>query len=87
VVVADLERKYEALEKYGIDLTEMAEQGKLDPVIGHDEEIQCYIQILSRRTKNNLKLIGELGVGKIVIIEGSTFHLQCFLQIVFRLWN
>jgi hypothetical protein len=87
VVVADLERKYEALEKYGIDLTKMAKQGKLDPVIGHDEEIRRCIQIMSRRTKNNHVLNGEPGVGKTPIIQGSTFHLQCLLQTVYRLWN
>jgi ATP-dependent Clp protease ATP-binding subunit ClpB len=87
VVVSDSERKYEALEKYGIDLTKMAKQGKLDPAIGRDEEIKRCIQILSRRTKNNLVLIGEPGVGKTVIVEGSVFHLQCLLQIVCRLWN
>jgi hypothetical protein len=87
VVVADPEGKYEALEKYGIDLTEMAKQGKLDPVIGRDEEIRRCIQIFSRRTKNNPVLIGEPGVGKTAIVEGSVFHLQCPLQIVCRLWN
>ncbi|CAM6102774.1 unnamed protein product [Calypogeia fissa] len=66
----DAEGKYEALEKYGIDLTEMARQGKLDPVIGRDDEIRRCIQILSRRTKNNPVLIGEPGVGKTAIAEG-----------------
>jgi len=60
VVVVDPEREYEALEKYGIDLTKMAKQGKLDLAIGHNEENQCYIQILSQRTKNNPLLIGDL---------------------------
>ncbi len=64
------EGKYEALEKYGRDLTEAAKQGKLDPVIGRDEEIRRTIQILSRRTKNNPVLIGEPGVGKTAIAEG-----------------
>jgi ATP-dependent Clp protease ATP-binding subunit ClpB len=64
------EGKYEALEKYGRDLTEMAKQGKLDPVIGRDDEIRRTIQILSRRTKNNPVLIGEPGVGKTAIAEG-----------------
>lgn len=64
------EGKYEALEKYGRDLTEAARQGKLDPVIGRDEEIRRTIQILSRRTKNNPVLIGEPGVGKTAIAEG-----------------
>jgi ATP-dependent Clp protease ATP-binding subunit ClpA len=87
VVVADSEGKYEALEKYGIDLTEMAKQGKLDPVIGRDGEIQRYIQILFRRTKNNHVLIGKPSVNKTTIVEGSIFHLQCLLQTVCRLWN
>ncbi len=64
------EDKYQALEKYGRDLTEAAEQGKLDPVIGRDEEIRRVIQVLSRRTKNNPVLIGEPGVGKTAIVEG-----------------
>jgi ATP-dependent Clp protease ATP-binding subunit ClpB len=64
------EGKYEALEKYGRDLTEAARQGKLDPVIGRDDEIRRTVQILSRRTKNNPVLIGEPGVGKTAIAEG-----------------
>ncbi len=64
------EATYKALEKYGRDLTQMARQGKLDPVIGRDEEIRRTIQILSRRTKNNPVLIGEPGVGKTAIVEG-----------------
>ncbi|MDQ4044271.1 MAG: AAA family ATPase, partial [Chloroflexota bacterium] len=64
------ENRYEALEKYGRDLTEMARQGKVDPVIGRDEEIRRVIQVLSRRTKNNPVLIGEPGVGKTAIVEG-----------------
>src|SRR5579863_4947512 len=64
------ENKYQALEKYGRNLTELAEQGKLDPVIGRDEEIRRVIQVLSRRTKNNPVLIGEPGVGKTAIVEG-----------------
>ena len=64
------EEKYEALEKYGRDLTEQARQGKLDPVIGRDEEIRRVIQVLSRRSKNNPVLIGEPGVGKTAIAEG-----------------
>src|SRR6266566_2018554 len=64
------EGTYEALEKYGRDLTELARQGKLDPVIGRDEEIRRVIQILSRRTKNNPVLIGPPGVGKTAIVEG-----------------
>jgi len=64
------EGKYEALEKYGRDLTEAARQGNLDPVIGRDDEIRRTIQILSRRTKNNPVLIGEPGVGKTAIVEG-----------------
>jgi ATP-dependent Clp protease ATP-binding subunit ClpB len=64
------EDKYRALEKYGRDLTEEAEKGKLDPVIGRDDEIRRVIQVLSRRTKNNPVLIGEPGVGKTAIVEG-----------------
>src|SRR5205823_6533336 len=64
------EEKYQALQKFGRDLTEAAEDGKLDPVIGRDEEIRRVIQILSRRTKNNPVLIGEPGVGKTAIAEG-----------------
>jgi ATP-dependent Clp protease ATP-binding subunit ClpB len=64
------EETYQALEKYGRDLTAMARQGKMDPVIGRDEEIRHTIQILSRRTKNNPALIGEPGVGKTAVVEG-----------------
>src|SRR5437773_2760856 len=64
------EVKYQALEKYGRELTQLAQQGKLDPVIGRDEEIRRVIQVLSRRTKNNPVLIGEPGVGKTAIVEG-----------------
>ncbi len=64
------EGKYQALERYGRDLTELAREGKLDPVIGRDEEIRRVIQVLSRRTKNNPVLIGEPGVGKTAIVEG-----------------
>ena len=64
------EATYEALEKYGRDLTQLASQGKLDPVIGRDDEIRRVIQVLSRRTKNNPVLIGEPGVGKTAIVEG-----------------
>ncbi|MDE3155544.1 MAG: AAA family ATPase, partial [Acidobacteriota bacterium] len=64
------EAKYQALERYGRDLTELARRGKLDPVIGRDEEIRRVIQVLSRRTKNNPVLIGEPGVGKTAIVEG-----------------
>ncbi|MBW3669883.1 MAG: AAA family ATPase, partial [Actinobacteria bacterium] len=64
------EEQYQALEKYGRDLTEEARKGKLDPVIGRDEEIRRVIQVLSRRTKNNPVLIGEPGVGKTAIVEG-----------------
>ncbi|KAG6415696.1 hypothetical protein SASPL_123110 [Salvia splendens] len=70
VIDQDPEGKYEALEKYGKDLTAMARAGKLDPVIGRDDEIRRCIQILSRRTKNNPVLIGEPGVGKTAISEG-----------------
>ena len=64
------EETYQALEKYGRDLTDMARKGKLDPVIGRDEEIRRVMQILSRRTKNNPVLIGEPGVGKTAVVEG-----------------
>jgi ATP-dependent Clp protease ATP-binding subunit ClpB len=64
------EEKFQPLEKYGRDLTEMARNGKLDPVIGRDSEIRRIIQVLSRRTKNNPVLIGEAGVGKTAIVEG-----------------
>ena len=64
------EDQRQALEKYTIDLTERAEQGKLDPVIGRDDEIRRTIQVLQRRTKNNPVLIGEPGVGKTAIVEG-----------------
>ncbi|MEJ7837624.1 MAG: ATP-dependent chaperone ClpB [Thermomicrobiales bacterium] len=70
VTDANPEGKYQALEKYGRDLTELATDGKLDPVIGRDEEIRRVIQVLSRRTKNNPVLIGEPGVGKTAIAEG-----------------
>src|SRR5690349_10471717 len=64
------EAKYQALERYAKDLTELARRGKLDPVIGRDEEIRRVVQVLSRRTKNNPVLIGEPGVGKTAIVEG-----------------
>ena len=64
------EAKYQALERYARDLTEQARRGKLDPVIGRDEEIRRVVQVLSRRTKNNPVLIGEPGVGKTAIVEG-----------------
>ena len=70
VTSANPEETYEALEKYGRDLTAMALQNKLDPVIGRDQEIRRVIQVLSRRTKNNPVLIGEPGVGKTAIVEG-----------------
>ncbi len=66
----DPEGKYQALEKYGTDLTAKAHEGKIDPVIGRDEEIRRILQVLSRRTKNNPVLIGEPGVGKTAIVEG-----------------
>ncbi len=66
----DPEGKYQALEKYGTDLTELARKGKIDPIIGRDDEIRRVMQILSRRTKNNPVLIGEPGVGKTAIAEG-----------------
>ncbi|GMV36441.1 MAG: chaperone protein ClpB [Fimbriimonadales bacterium] len=64
------EEKYQALEKYGRDLTDAARKGKLDPVVGRDDEIRRVVQVLSRRTKNNPVLIGEPGVGKTAIVEG-----------------
>jgi ATP-dependent Clp protease ATP-binding subunit ClpB len=67
---ANAESSFEALKKYSIDLTERAQQGKLDPVIGRDEEIRRCMQVLSRRTKNNPVLIGEPGVGKTAVVEG-----------------
>src|SRR3569833_1798326 len=68
------EDRYDALKKYARDLTEAAREGKLDPVIGRDEEIRRTIQVLARRTKNNPVLIGEPGVGKTAIAEGLTQH-------------
>jgi ATP-dependent Clp protease ATP-binding subunit ClpB len=70
VTSQDPEGSYQALEKYGIDLTQSAREGKLDPVIGRDAEIRRVIQVLSRRTKNNPVLIGEPGVGKTAVVEG-----------------
>ncbi len=70
VTDANPEEKYQALERYGRDLTELARAGKLDPVIGRDDEIRRVVQVLSRRTKNNPVLIGEPGVGKTAIVEG-----------------
>ena len=64
------EQNYQALSKYARDLTDLARKGKLDPVIGRDDEIRRTIQVLSRRTKNNPVLIGEPGVGKTAIVEG-----------------
>lgn len=69
------EVKFDALKKYARDLTELAEQGKLDPVVGRDEEIRRVIQVLSRRTKNNPVLIGEPGVGKTAIAEGLALRI------------
>ncbi len=70
VTSADAEDTYQALEKYGVDLTAVARDGKLDPVIGRDTEIRRVVQVLSRRTKNNPVLIGEPGVGKTAVVEG-----------------
>ena len=70
VTSADPEGTYQALEKYGVDLTERARDGELDPVIGRDAEIRRVVQVLSRRTKNNPVLIGEPGVGKTAVVEG-----------------
>ena len=72
---ASAENSYDALKKYARDLTEAARQGKLDPVIGRDEEIRRTIQVLSRRTKNNPVLIGEPGVGKTAIVEGLALRI------------
>ncbi|MEH6632605.1 MAG: ATP-dependent chaperone ClpB [Halopseudomonas aestusnigri] len=72
---ASAEDSYEALKKYATDLTELAEEGKLDPVIGRDEEIRRTMQVLSRRTKNNPVLIGEPGVGKTAIVEGLALRI------------
>ncbi|HEV2892630.1 MAG TPA: Clp protease N-terminal domain-containing protein, partial [Actinomycetota bacterium] len=66
----DPEAKYQALERFGRDLTELAQAGRLDPVIGRDDEVRRVVQVLSRRTKNNPVLIGEPGVGKTAIVEG-----------------
>jgi ATP-dependent Clp protease ATP-binding subunit ClpB len=70
VTSEDAESTYEALEKYSVDLTQAAEEGRLDPVIGRDAEIRRVVQVLSRRTKNNPVLIGEPGVGKTAVVEG-----------------
>src|SRR5690606_30512779 len=70
VTDASSEDRYRALERFSRDLTDLARQGKLDPVIGRDEEIRRVVQVLSRRTKNNPVLIGEPGVGKTAIVEG-----------------
>ena len=70
VTSQDAEDTYQALEKYGVDLTAVAREGKLDPVIGRDSEIRRVVQVLSRRTKNNPVLIGEPGVGKTAVVEG-----------------
>src|SRR5699024_9132273 len=70
VTTADPEGTYNALEKYGTDLTEAARAGKIDPIIGRDGEIRRVVQVLSRRTKNNPVLIGDPGVGKTAVVEG-----------------
>ncbi|MEI6362695.1 MAG: ATP-dependent chaperone ClpB [Actinomycetes bacterium] len=70
VTTQDPEQSFQALEKYGVDLTARAREGKIDPVIGRDEEVRRVIQVLSRRTKNNPVLIGEPGVGKTAVVEG-----------------
>ncbi|MFL5245086.1 MAG: ATP-dependent chaperone ClpB [Gemmataceae bacterium] len=75
VTTPNPETTYEALERYGRDLTHLAQTGKLDPVIGRDEEIRRVIQVLSRRTKNNPVLIGEPGVGKTAIVEGLALRI------------
>ena len=76
VISPDPEGQYQALEKYGVDLTDSARRGKIDPVIGRDEEIRRVIQVLSRRTKNNPVLIGEPGVGKTAIVEGLARRME-----------
>lgn len=76
VTDANPEAKYQALEKYGKDLVALAEAGKIDPVIGRDEEIRRTMQVLSRRTKNNPVLIGEPGVGKTAIVEGLARRIK-----------
>src|SRR5262249_38704573 len=73
---ANPESKYQALERYGRDLTDLARRGALDPVIGRDEEIRRVVQVLSRRTKNNPVLIGEPGVGKTAIVEGLAQRIR-----------
>ncbi len=75
VTSQDPEGTYQALERYGKDLTEMAARGKLDPVIGRDDEIRRVMQVLSRRTKNNPVLVGEPGVGKTAIVEGLAIRI------------
>ena len=75
VTSQDPEEQYQALERYGRDLTEVARAGKLDPVIGRDDEIRRVIQVLSRRTKNNPVLIGDPGVGKTAIVEGLAHRI------------
>src|SRR3954467_14856730 len=75
VTSADPEATYQALEKYGVDLTARARDGKLDPVIGRDTEIRRVVQVLSRRTKNNPVLIGEPGVGKTAVVEGLALRM------------
>lgn len=71
----DAENKLNALKKYGIDLVQQAREGKIDPVIGREEEIRRTLQILSRRTKNNPVLTGEPGVGKTAIVEGIALKI------------
>ena len=75
VTSQDPEGTYQALERYGKDLTAMAARGKLDPVIGRDDEIRRVMQVLSRRTKNNPCLVGEPGVGKTAIVEGLAIRI------------
>jgi len=75
VTSQDPEETYQSLKKYGRDLNQAAKQGKLDPVIGREEEIRRVLQVLSRRTKNNPVLVGEPGVGKTAIAEGLAFRI------------
>lgn len=79
---ASAENAYDALKKYARDLTQAARDGKLDPVIGRDEEIRRAIQVLSRRTKNNPVLIGEPGVGKTAIVEGLALRIVNGLSLI-----
>ena len=84
VTSASAEEQYEALEKYGIDLVKQAEEGKLDPVIGRDQEIRRMVQILSRRTKNNPVLVGEPGTGKSQLAYSIAHELNLGKPLIFN---